>query len=53
MSEVPLYTPIPNPEPSNAEGMRPGGEFLIDNLLIRIRLIIEMISVDRPCAVGV
>ena len=25
-------------------------EFLIDNLLVRIHLIIEMILVDRPCA---
>ena len=28
-------------------------EFFIDNLLIRIHLIIVMISVDRPCAMGV
>ena len=28
-------------------------EFVIDNLLIRIRSIIEMILVDRPCAMGV
>ena len=28
-------------------------EFLIDNLLVRIHLIIEMILVDRPCAMGV
>ena len=27
-------------------------EFFIDNLLVRIHLIIEMILVDRPCAVG-
>ena len=25
----------------------------IDNLLVRIHLIIVMISVDRPCAIGV
>ena len=25
----------------------------IDNLLVRIHLIIVMISVDRPCAMGV
>ena len=25
----------------------------IDNLLVRIHLIIEMILVDRPCAIGV
>ena len=28
-------------------------EFSIDNLLVRIHLIIEMILVDRPCAMGV
>ena len=28
-------------------------EFFIDNLLVRIHLIIEMILVDRPCAIGV
>jgi hypothetical protein len=28
-------------------------EFFIDNLLARIHLIIEMILVDRPCAMGV
>ena len=28
-------------------------EFSIDNLLIRIHLIIEMTLVDRPCAMGV
>ena len=28
-------------------------EFFIDNLLVRIHLIIEMIIVDRPCAMGV
>ena len=28
-------------------------EFFIDNLLVRIHLIIEMILVDRPCAMGV
>ena len=26
-------------------------EFFIDNLLVRIHLIIEMILVDRPCAI--
>ena len=29
------------------------GEFLIDNLLVRIHSIILMILVDRPCALGV
>ena len=28
-------------------------EFFIDNLLVRIHLIIEMVLVDRPCAMGV
>ena len=28
-------------------------EFFIVNLLVRINLIIELISVDRPCAMGV
>jgi len=28
-------------------------EFFIDNLLVRIYLNIEMILVDRPCAMGV
>ena len=28
-------------------------EFFIDNLLVRIHLIIEMILVDRPCAMAV
>jgi len=28
-------------------------EFFVDKLLVRIHLIIEMILVDRPCAMGV
>jgi len=28
-------------------------QFFIDNLLVRIHLIIEMILLDRPCAMGV
>jgi len=28
-------------------------EFFIDNLLVRIHLIVEIILVDRPCATGV
>ena len=31
----------------------PEGTFFIDNLLVRIHSIIEMISADRPCAMGV
>ena len=27
-------------------------EFVIDNLLVRIHLIIEKIYLDRPCAIG-
>ena len=30
----------------------PEREFFIDSLLVRIHLIIEMILVDRPCAMG-
>ena len=35
--------------------MHSGGErdFCIDNLLVRVHLIIEMMLVDRPCAIGV
>ena len=29
------------------------GEFFIDKQLVQIHLIIEMILVDRPCAMGV
>ena len=28
-------------------------EFFMDNILVRIHLIIEMILMDRPCAMGV
>ena len=28
-------------------------EFFIDNLLVRIHFIVEIILVDRPCALGV
>jgi hypothetical protein len=31
----------------------PEKEFFVDNLLVRIYFIIEMILVDRPCAMGV
>ena len=30
----------------------PERECFIDNLLVRIQLIIEIILVDRPCAMG-
>ena len=32
---------------------RTESEFFIDNLMVRIQLIIVMILVDRPCAMGV
>ena len=32
------------------EPQTPEREFLVDNLLVQIHLIIEMILVDRPCA---
>jgi len=37
--------------PCSADGRQ--REFFIDNLLVRIHLIIEMLLVDRPCAMGV
>ena len=37
----------------NVTKFAPEREFFIDNLLVRIHLIIEMIIVDRPCAMGV
>ena len=30
-----------------------GRDFFIHNLLVRIHVVIEMILVDRPCAMGV
>jgi len=41
-----IHTPS-SPHPQVTERV-----FLIDNLLVRIHLIIDMILVDRPCAVG-
>ena len=47
-------TPPPQQTSSLAS---PGGQterdFIVDNLLVRIHLMIEKILVDRPCAVGV
>jgi len=37
----------------SCEGWSREREFFIDNLLVRIHLIVEMILVDRPCAMGV
>ena len=34
------------------KGEVPEREFFIDNLLVRIHLIIKMVLVDRPCAMG-
>ena len=34
-------------------GQTPVREFFIDNLLVRIHFIIDMILVDRPCAMEV
>jgi hypothetical protein len=61
MSEVPLYCPLVARAPPPAPPSRPimvahlavERAFFIDNLLIRIHLTIEIISVDRPCAIGV
>jgi len=36
-----------------APGVPSEREFFIDNLLVRIHLIIEMVLVDRPFAMGV
>jgi len=34
-------------------GLFPERELFIDNLLVRIHLIVEMILLDRPCVMGV
>ena len=42
--------------PSRCFGMvspNPKREFFIENLLVRIHLIVEVILVDQPCAIGV
>jgi hypothetical protein len=39
--------------PSTSLALPGEREFFIDNLLVRIHLIISIILVDRPCAVGV
>ena len=54
MSEVALYRHTHPPlAPSPPRTRLPEREFFIDNLLVRIHLIIEMILVDRPCAMAV
>ena len=46
-----FYLPsVPTANSPAGEGER---EFFIDNLQVRIHLIIEMILVHRPCAMGV
>jgi len=55
--------PKPHPEPETCVphcfidiSMQPHileRKFFIDNLLVQIHLLIEMILVDRPCAMGV
>ena len=41
------------PHPRSAQFTCTQPERVIDNLLVRIHLIIEMILVDRPCVIGV
>ena len=43
---VPTHPQIPQPATTREK------EFIIDNLLVRIHEIVEMILVDRPCAMG-
>ena len=49
----PYSSLFPKPEIRNPKPFAQEREFLIDNLLVRIHLIIEMILVDRPCAMGI
>ena len=54
MSEVPLYCSTePNVAEEREEEREQEREFFIDNLLVQIHFIIEMILVDRPCAMGI
>jgi len=41
------------PAPHPAAGSAPEREIFIDNLLVRVHLILEMVLVDRPCATKV
>ena len=57
MSEVPLYIEcrhclLPDLARPEQRSFRER-EIFIDNLLVRVHLIIEMILVDRPCVMGV
>jgi hypothetical protein len=58
MSEVPLYLAVTIASGAGLpllpfRDTRSKTEFVIDNLLVRIHFIIQMILVDRPCAMGV
>ena len=66
VSEVPLHAPGSQPaHPSSSSrwlrcvtpqislSTPPERELFLDNLLVRIHSILELISVDRPCAMGV
>ena len=53
-----MFNRFPNPFTGEASGIQrtvypTEREFFMDNLLVRIHLIMEMILVDRPCAMGV
>ena len=49
----PLPCSLKKPSPGNVAWADEEREFFVDNLLVRIHLIIEMILVDRPCAMRV
>ena len=52
MDRIPGAKPgVPNPDSIDRAALE--REFFIGNLLVRIHFIIVMISVDRPCAMGV
>ena len=52
MGEISLYSGMSSLMISTTNLKTAAGEFFINTLLVRIHLIIEMISVDRPCAKG-
>jgi hypothetical protein len=45
--------PLSPPPRSTPRSGAPEREFFINNLLVRIHLIIEMVLVDRPCVMSV
>ena len=55
MSEGPLYTSVNfgAGEPGLINVVRLKKDIFIDNLLVRVHMIIEMILVNRPCATEV